>query len=153
MGYERLLNVASEQGLSVYESPFRSKAKGLLKGKIIGIDNRLPIVEKACVLAEELGHYQTGVGDSLNQSDLRNRKQELRARQWAYFCMLPLEKIVEAHHSRISGRYDLAEYLGVTEEFLQSAITRFTDKFGLAVRVDERHTIIFDPLGVIEHLE
>lgn len=64
--------------------------------------------------------------------------------------MIPLEGIVQAHHARISGRYDLAEYLGVTEQFLQSAIDRYTEKFGLSVRADERHIILFDPLGVIE---
>ncbi|MMZ62062.1 hypothetical protein D1872_242480 [compost metagenome] len=64
--------------------------------------------------------------------------------------MIPLDRIVQAHHARISGRYDLAEYLGVTEEFLQAAIDRFTEKYGLSVKADDRHVIVFDPLGVLE---
>lgn len=36
--------------------------------------------EKACVLAEELGHHYTAVGDIIDQSYYSNRKQELRGK-------------------------------------------------------------------------
>ncbi|MNW27532.1 hypothetical protein D3C74_43280 [compost metagenome] len=122
-----------------------SQSKMILINKTVST-----IVDRRCILAEELGHYYTSAGNILDQQDICNRKQELRARQWAYQCMIPLDRIVEAHHDRISGRYDLAEYLGVTEEFLQAAIDRYTEKHGLSVRADDRHVILFDPLGVLE---
>lgn len=149
--YETLSAEASTSNVDIVEKPLRGRNKGLYADGLIVIDKRLStIIEKACILAEELGHHHTSFGDILDQNIIHKRKQELRARQWAYQCMIPLEGIVQAHHARISGRYDLAEYLGVTEEFLQAAIDRYTEKFGLSVRADERHIILFDPLGVFE---
>lgn len=150
MEYEALLKVAEQQGICTFEKLMPQGIKGLYADKIIWINKRLSSTERTSILAEELGHYFTSDGNILDQTDIRNRKQELRARQWAYHCMLPLDRIVQAHHDRISGRYDLADYLGVTEEFLQAAINRFTAKHGLSIKADDRHIIVFNPLGVIE---
>ncbi|WP_059050782.1 ImmA/IrrE family metallo-endopeptidase [Paenibacillus senegalimassiliensis] len=150
MGYESLLIVAEKLNLYVYEARFKSNAKALLKGNMVGVNKDLTEVEKTCALAEEIAHYVTGSGDILDQFPIRNRKQELLARQYAYQCMIPFDRIIQAHKSRISGRYELSEYLGVTEEFLQVAIDRYTSKYGLYLKVDEQYTITFDPLGVIE---
>lgn len=149
MVYEDLLDLASGYGLYVYEVRFQSRAKGIIRGNLVGVESQLPQTEKACALVEEIAHRVTSVGNILNQSDIRNRKQELRARQWAYECMIPVERIIQAHYARITGSYDLAEYLGVTQDFLQDAIDRYTSKYGIYLRVDERHTIQFDPLRVI----
>jgi len=105
--------------------------------------------EKTCILAEELGHHYTSAGNIMDLTDIRNRKQELRARDWAYRRLVPLEKIVEAYHSGITSRYELAEFLGVTEEFLQAAIDRYREKYGTYTIVDG-HVIYFDPLAVTE---
>ena len=149
--YESLSIEAHVSGIDIVEKTLRGRNRGLYGNGLILIDKRLStIIEKACILAEELGHHHTSSGNILDQQDIRNRKQELLARQWAYHCMIPLDRIVQAHHARITGRYDLAEYLGVTEEFLQGAVDRFTAKYGLSVRADERHEVFFDPLGVIE---
>jgi Zn-dependent peptidase ImmA (M78 family) len=114
------------------------------------LDKRMNLVaEKACVLAEELGHYHTSAGNILDQRDIRNRKQERVARQWAYEKLVPLEKIIEAYHVHICNRYELAEFLGVTEPFLQKALDRYREKYGLYV-TRGRYTIYFDPLGVVE---
>lgn len=148
--YDKMLALASTLNLQVYEMNFRSSAKGLIKGNRIAIRKELPSIEKACVLSEEIGHDQTGVGNILSQTTPLQRKQELRAREWAYRCLIPLEKIIEAHKVRISGRYELAEHLNVTEDFLQNAINRYTAKYGVILRFDEKYTICFEPLGVIE---
>lgn len=148
--YDLLIEEAATYGLQVIEKDFKSEAKGLIKGNKIGIRKGMATIEKACTLAEEIAHYSITVGNILDQSNLGNRKQELRARQWAYHCMIPMDKIVQAHKSRVSGKHDLAEFLEVTEEFLQEAIDRYTSKYGLLLKVDERFTIRFDPLGVLE---
>jgi hypothetical protein len=151
--YERLLGDAYKHKIDVYEMPMLPRTKGLYADGVVWVNKFTPTtVAKACILAEELGHHHTSVGNILDQSDVRHRKQELLARQWAYRCMIPLDRIIQAHHAQITGRYDLAEYLGVTEDFLQSAIDRYTDKYGKSVRADSRHIILFDPLGVIESI-
>lgn len=151
--YERLLNKAAQQGIDIYEKPMNRKIKGLYADKVIWINASLHTTkEKSCIIAEEIGHYYTTEGDILDQSDVRNRKQEKLARSWAYEYMIPLSKIVQAYHNGISGRHDLAQFMEVTEEFLQAALDRYKEKYGLYTSY-EQYTIYFDPLGVIEPIE
>lgn len=153
MLYEKLQQEAVQHDIDIYEKPMKSKVKGLYGDKIIWINGNLPnTTDKACVVAEELGHYHTSYGDILNQSDVRNRKQERRAREWAYNCLVPLSKIVQAHKAAISSRHELAEYLNVTEEFLQATINRYKEKYGLYTTY-ERYMIYFEPLAIIESYE
>ena len=108
--------------------------------------------EKACVLAEELGHHYTTVGNILDQSKTENRKQERRARLWAYKRAFDLIDLVSAYKYGCRNRYELAEYLEVTEEFLQEALDTYREKYGLYTKVD-CYVICFEPLGILEMYE
>lgn len=153
MAYELLLREAEQQGIEVCELPLRGKLKGLYYKNAICINRRLSqTTEKNCILAEELGHHHTSVGNILDQSDVRNRKQEQRARSWAYERLVPLNTIVQAHRLGVRNRFELAEYLNVTEDFLEAALNRFQEKYGLCVPVG-KYTVCFEPLGVIEFFE
>lgn len=152
--YEALSNEAHSTGIDIIEKHLRGRNKGFYGDGVILLDKRVStITEKACILAEELGHYHTSVGVILDQTDIRNRKQELRARQWAYEELVPLSAIVQAHKARLKGRHEIANFLNVTEEFLQAAIDRYRDKYGLLVSYQDRYYIRLDPLGVIEIFE
>ncbi|MEL7656205.1 MAG: ImmA/IrrE family metallo-endopeptidase [Bacillota bacterium] len=119
-------------------------SKAILIDKAVKVRNK-----KTCVLAEELGHYHTTYGNILDQSDIRNRKQENRARNWAYEKLIPLQSLVEASKEGLKNRYELAEYLDVTEEFLGEALAQYRAKYGLFARWTS-YVIYFDPLGVVE---
>ena len=108
--------------------------------------------EKACVLAEELGHHYTTVGNILDQSKTENRKQERRARLWAYKRAFDLIDLVSAYKYGCRNRYELAEYLEVTEEFLQEALDTYREEYGLYTKVD-CYVICFEPLGILEMYE
>ena len=108
--------------------------------------------EKACVLAEELGHHYTTAGNILDQSKTENRKQERRARLWAYRRAFDLIDLVSAYKYGCRNRYELAEYLEVTEEFLQEALDTYREKYGLYTKVD-CYVICFEPLGILEMYE
>lgn len=151
MIYEQLMNEALQNKLEVYEEKMSSRLKGLYADNIIWINKHLPTrVEKACVLAEELGHHYTTAGDILDQNNIENCKQELKARAWAYERLVPLSKIIQAHYLHITNRYELADFLNVTEEFLEYALDRYKDKYGLFLKLDN-FTIYFDPLYVLEN--
>lgn len=153
MCYENLLREAEHHDIDIYEKPMSPGIKGLYSDNIIWINHFIPtMVERACILAEELGHYHTSVGNIIDPTDIRNRKQEQRARTWAYEKLIPLSAFVEAHRQGIRNRYELAEYLGVTEHFLESALRRYKEKYGLFVAVDG-YTICLEPLGVIEFFD
>lgn len=150
--YEELLDEAYIQhNIHTYEKPLSSRTKGLYSDKIIWINKLIPTyTEKGCVMAEELGHHHTSVGDILDQRHVVSRRQELRARQWGHGRAIPLCRFVEAHKAKVSGRNDLAAYLGVTEEFLQETVDRYRDKYGLYKRFDDKFIVGFDPVEVLE---
>ena len=124
--------------------------KGLYIDRNIAIDRRLSSNEKVCILAEELGHHYTAVGNILDQSNISNRKQERAGRLWAYDHLIGLSGIIQGYRSRCQNRYELAECLGVTEEFLQDALDYYKEKYGIMAEIDG-YTVMFEPaLAVIE---
>ncbi|MFA4137166.1 MULTISPECIES: ImmA/IrrE family metallo-endopeptidase [unclassified Brevibacillus] len=150
MTYEELYQEAIQLGIDIYEMPLTPRIKGLYSDNIIGINKFIPTsIEKLCVLAEELGHYFTSSGDILDQSKIVNRKQEKRARTWGYEKLIPLSAFVQAHKHGVRNRYELADYLGVTEDFLESALNRYIEKYGTHVIVGNS-IVTFEPLGVAE---
>lgn len=144
--YEKLLHDASMIGLEVKEIQFESDAKGLCKGQKIGIRKDLSDAEKACVLAEEIGHYETTVGNIIDQENVENRKQEKKARRWAVDRMLSIEEIFEATEHPCNNLYEVAEFLGVTEEFLLEALEIFKKRYGHSYTYNGK-TIIFCDYG------
>ena len=149
MNYETLLFEADTQGLIVKEKNLKYN-NGRIKGNRIAIRKDISsTTEKACVLAEELGHHYTTVGNILDQSDTSNRKQERRARLWAYRRAFDLIDLISAYKYGCRNRYELAEYLEVTESFLQEALNTYKEKYGPYTKVD-RYVVYFEPLGVLE---
>lgn len=123
--------------------------KGFYVNGNIAIERDMTSTEKACVLAEELGHHYTTVGNILDQSKAENRKQERRARLWAYQKAFDLIDLVSAYKHGCRNRYEIAEYLEVTESFLQEALDTYKEKYGPYTKVD-RYVVYFEPLGVLE---
>ena len=123
--YETLLDEAYEKGLAVKEKPLQYN-DGRIKGNRIAIRQTIETTaRKACILAEELGHYHTTVGNILDQDDANNRKQERTARKWAYEKLVPIENIQFAFADGHTEIWDMAEYLGVDEEFLRDALIHY----------------------------
>lgn len=142
--YEQLLS-SSDKQVVIIEKKFRSKAKGLCKGNKIGISTDIDTsAEKACILAEELGHHYTTVGNILDQSSISNRKQELRARIWAYNKLIGLTGIIKSYEHGCQSIAEMADYLEVTEEFLHEALSHYRSKYGLSTNID-RYIIYFEP--------
>lgn len=152
MNYEELLIEADHVGLIVKEKPLRANT-GRIRGNRVAIRNNLTTVEKSCVLAEELGHHYTSAGNILDQGDEGNRKQELRARLWAYNQKIGMTGLISAYEYGCRNCYEIAEYLDVTEEFLQESIDCYRKKYGISTQVDN-YVIFFEPsLIVMKRLE
>lgn len=152
MKYEELLEESSRDRVYVIENAkFQSKADGLINGNVIGINREVRTFRRrTCILAEELGHYHTTVGNIICQSTDTDRQQELRARGWAYNRLIGLTGIVNSYKHGCRSLSDAAEYLDVTEEFLSEALQYYKSKYGSFTTVDN-FIIYFDPsLGVFE---
>ena len=147
-----LLDQAESRGLSVKEKPLQYN-DGRIRGNRILIRSTIETrCQKAAVLCEEIGHYETAVGNILDQSITANRKQELRGRIWAYNRLVGLTGILRAYKMGCRNRYEVAECLDVPEETLQEALNYYHARYGVCTQVDN-YVIYFEPaLGVMELL-
>lgn len=146
--YEELLKETEEDGIEVITLPLHGKTKGLYCDGTIALNKNIPTTsEKTCVLAEELGHYYTTVGNILNTSITANSKQEVKARRWAIKRLVTLKKIVQAFKAGCRNMYEMAEYIGVTEDFLQSSFKFYNNIYG-KYKEFGRYLIFFEPPGV-----
>ena len=144
MNYEELLTTADDFGLIVKEKPLRAYDGRINKNRV-AIRKDIPTeTEKACVLAEELGHYYTTSGNILAQESVIDKKQERIARFWAYNKLIGLRGIISGFENGCRSRYELADYLGVTEKFLQDALTTYRQKYGAFTPIDN-YVVYFEP--------
>lgn len=150
MSYEKLAAEIEKEGVEIIEIKFKGTFKGLYSDNVIALDSKIETDnEKKCVLAEEIGHYYTSHGDILDISDIRNLKQEKRARNWGYEKLVGIIDLINAYKKGIKSRHDLAEYLNVTEEFLDKALKHYKEKHGLYYQID-KYVVYFEPLGILE---
>jgi hypothetical protein len=140
---------AAEVGIRIDYIPFKSNnIKGLYCTGSIAINNYIDTsVERACILAEELGHHHTSSGIILDLNSSGNQKQEHAARLWAFNKMITLEKLISAKKAGCCNRYEIAEHLNVTESFLQEAIDCYYSKYGLGIQKGE-YIIFFEPFNI-----
>ena len=143
MEYDALLDEANAEGISVKERPFKTY-DGRLKGKDIYLRKDMNTTEKTCVLAEEMGHHYTTVGNILDMESIQNRKQERQARLHGYNRLIGLAGLIEAYEHGCQNRYEIAEFLEVTDEFLEDCISCYRDKYGIGTTVDNYY-IAFIP--------
>lgn len=149
MEYEVLENEIRSKGVDVIRMKFKGNLKGLYADNTIAIDTKLQTkAEQCCVLAEEIGHHYTSSGNILDINDVRNIKQEKRARNWAYEKLVGITGIINAFNAGTRNKFEIAEYLDVTEEFLDEAIQYYKEKYGLYYAIDN-YTVCFEPLGVL----
>lgn len=144
MTYEDLLIEADKAGLVVKEKPLPI-SDGRIKGRRIAIRQDIPTLKKkADVLAEELGHYHTTVGDIIEQDSSNSRKQERAARLWAYNKRIGLEGLINAFEHHYSSQYEIAEFLDVSEDTLMEALEYYRQIYGTGTWVGHYY-VQFEP--------
>ena len=146
MNYEDLLNEYADEDLVIKEKPLQS-SNGRIYNNRIAIRHDMPTVDKTCTLAEELGHYYTSSGDILDQENVSNRKQEHRARMWAYDKLLPLQLFILAFKHGCHSPHDTADFLEVSEEFLKDCVKAYYDKYGPFLEIDG-YLLMFSESGL-----
>lgn len=142
--YEELL--IEHDSLNILELDLSevSGLKGLYYNGSVAIEQKLTSVEKTCVLAEELGHHYTSVGNILDMDISANRKQEHQARLHGYNRLIGLTGIINAFNAGCQNKYEIAEYLDITDEYLEECISCYRDKYGVYKIVDN-YIIYFIP--------
>ena len=149
--FEKLEDVAYQDDVDVLNYRFESNnIKGLYCDGVIAIREDMTIPEKTCALAEELGHHETSVGNILDMTSAANRKQERQARLWAYNKQIGLIRLVRAFEHGCQNRFEIAEYLEVTEEFLEECIECYRNKYGICKQVDNYVVYFIPQLSVMK---
>lgn len=148
MTYEEMQILHDDLNIVEMDLSEVSGLKGLYVNGRIAINAKMSDTEKACVLAEELGHHYTTYGNILDQSDTSNRKQELRARAWAYNKQIGLLGLIRSYEHGCRNRFEIAEYLEVTEEVLEECLVFYRNKYGTFQNVDN-YVVYFIPNLVI----
>nr|WP_330406565.1 hypothetical protein [Clostridioides difficile] len=99
--YEKLLSEADDNNIIVREVSLISNSHGLYKNNRIALNKNTlnNMSEKACVLAEELGHHYTSYGNILDLNKVENSKQEYKARLMAYNKLIGLKGIIDSFNA------------------------------------------------------
>ncbi|AZV57941.1 ImmA/IrrE family metallo-endopeptidase [Clostridium sp. AWRP] len=144
MTYDELLKEVQSQGIDVIEMDI-GKHKGLYADNIIALSKNIETTkEKACILAEELGHYHKTYGEIIDKKNTSKMKQEKIARNWGYEKLIGIIQLINAFERGIKSKQELAEYLDVTEKFLGQAIQHYREKYGTRYEIDN-YIIYFEP--------
>lgn len=104
---------------------------GLIYGNKILLNPKLSYCKKREVLAEEIGHYKTTVGDIIDQTIPFNRKQELQARDYGCKLLINLDGLIACNKSGIETPYEVADFFDVTIQYLWRTIDMYRRKIGI----------------------
>ncbi len=156
MIYDELMKEADDNHINVDENySFADKSyEGLyVDGNIALSDELETTAQKSCILAEELGHHYTSYGVIIDQKDPNNRRQEFKARCWGYNRVIGLNGLIRAYEShQCFSLDDMADFFGVTGEYIVSCIQRYKDKYGCFTE-HRGYIIMFEPsLAVMKKL-
>ena len=82
-------------------------------------------------IAEELGHYETSVGDLSILDTIEKQQQEKRARQYGYRYLVSLDELITCYKLGLTEYWEIAEFLEITPKYLWSSINYYKDAHGL----------------------
>lgn len=153
---ESLLNRAYSDNIHViedYNFNNSKNIKGLYIDNTILLKDGLSNKEKNCILAEELGHHYTTNGNIIDTKQIVNQKAEQKARRWAYDDRIGLRGLIKAYENNCKTKFEIAELLDVTEEFLDETLEYYSNKYGSFIQVDN-YLISFIPnLNIVRLLD
>lgn len=78
--------------------------------------------EERTKLAHELGHCITGSFYNVHASVEHRQRHENRADKWATKLLIPVDELDAAVATGCREIWELAEYFGVTEQFMRKAV-------------------------------
>ena len=149
--YEGLESDAKDEGIIVdYTELMATRALLLRDGdlEVIQICPSASYAERACLLAEELGHHFTSVGNTVIHPDsITLSRSEERAFRYSINRLLPLDRVAEALCKTPRSLHELAEDLGVTVDLLRHALVFWEATCGLYFE-GEDYVLMFNPTGV-----
>ncbi len=121
----RLYSFAEKQGVKVDRFDVRENSSVSVKygdNLYIAVDPSLSGAREKVCLAHELGHCTTGSFYNIYSPFDVREKHEKRADNWAIKKLIPKYRFKKALTQGYDNVYSLAEYFGVTADFMQKAV-------------------------------
>lgn len=148
-----LYKIIEDAYITLVEDDIPGKVKGLYFDNIIVLHKKIETeAERNCILAEEIGHHFTASTIILDKSKLNNDKQEEAARRWATKELIDPSRFIDAFKAGIRNRWELSQYLDLTEEFIEESLLHFKKLYGERITIGE-YTIHFDPLWIYKSFD
>lgn len=128
MNISNLYEIAREQNIEVIPYPMRENGSMSVMSQkgdcYIGMDESILDggVQERVHLSHELGHCMTGSFYNIYATIDNRQRHENRADKWAIQCLVPQSDLDNAIENGHTGIWELAEFFGVTEEFMKKAV-------------------------------
>ncbi len=154
---DSLFDTALKEQVDIEYVSFPSNILGLYYKEdgippVIGINKSIISNRKlfTCVLAEELGHHFTTVGDTTAEyysyaDKLIVNKKETQALKWATELLLPINEIKQAVNNKITKFHELAEFLQVTDQFLLARL-EFISRQSSYIKLNDSRQLVLTNL-------
>lgn len=132
MELQDLYDLAREQNIEVIQYPMSKNGSMSVMSQsgscYIGMDRRIQdgSVEERVHLSHELGHCMTGSFYNVYATLDNRQKHENKADKWAIQALVPKDELDVAVANGYTEIWDLAEFFGVTYEFMQKAVCYYT---------------------------
>ena len=129
MTLDGLLDFAQGRGIEIDDVPLRAiTAASFPQGWVAFDSSKMETgAEEKTMLAHEVGHIATGSFYNIHSPfDLRERSEH-HADKWAIKTLIPLDELRSCLRAGIDQRWEIAEYVGVTEELVGKALELYED--------------------------
>ena len=130
---DRLYQWLSDEGVFLFDRqlPFSQKGSSAVTVKLNGDDSWGIFLDKGkletraketTTVGHEAGHYATGTTHAVCSPFDLIQKHENRADKWAIRRLIPKTKLDDAVAEGYTEMWELADYFGVTEDFMRKAV-------------------------------
>lgn len=125
MEINRLYSIAEKSGITVERFDLKENGSVSVKSGqnlYVALDNEMSGAKEKVCLAHEIGHCVTlSFYNMYSPLDIRG-KHERKAQNWAIKALVPKTKLKTALKKGYDNVYSLAEYFGVTTDFMLQAV-------------------------------
>lgn len=128
MEIRTLYDLAQQQNIEVLQFPMPENGSMSIMSEdgscYIGIDASVQDgnAQERVHLGHELGHCLTGSFYSIHTAVDSRQRHENRADKWAVKQLIPVDALDAAVANGCSELWELADYFGVTEQFVRKAV-------------------------------
>lgn len=132
MDIKRLYDLANEQNIEVIQYPMQENGSMSVMSRngfcYIGMDESIQDgdVQERVHLSHELGHCMTGSFYNVYATIDNRQRHENRADKWAIKRLISQDDLDNAVANGFTEIWELAEFFGVTEEFIKKTVCYYT---------------------------